>query len=333
MRLRLHPGQESQDGAAENGGCPATLLPLGGEGTPWSVPSTPAAAASDLERKIEVLRKRLEVRRGALRGGAARPAPAGGAAHQPAVAPPPLPAGAVRSESSVPVAHAGMEASGPVARVGQAVTSPVAAHDHLLGAAGKAVEAGASGAAWDEGRPAVGERRRRSPSSEVGEANRPPPLLELRRRSPMAETLSSDATLRGNPAHLAAPSAHERAGTEAVVDARLRLGILGRSSPADAEQEIIDSCHAPADRRQTPCAAAAGLGVPANGIHYSTLLGPAGASLDIQILEAVFGRSTLTAESVKRAREAAESRLRGVRRLIEENLREDLELQVFFSVI
>lgn len=52
-----------------------------------------------------------------------------------------------------------------------------------------------------------------------------------------------------------------------------------------------------------------------------------GTSLDMAALEVALSGSALSAESLQRAREVAERRLRGVRRLMEENLREDLELQ------
>ena len=51
---------------------------------------------------------------------------------------------------------------------------------------------------------------------------------------------------------------------------------------------------------------------------------------DLPGLAAALAGPALSAESLQRAREIAERRLRGVRRLMEENLREDLELQARF---
>ena len=58
--------------------------------------------------------------------------------------------------------------------------------------------------------------------------------------------------------------------------------------------------------------------------------GSAVANVDLSGLAATLAGPALSAESLQRAREIAERRLRGVRRLMEENLREDLELQARF---
>jgi hypothetical protein len=63
--------------------------------------------------------------------------------------------------------------------------------------------------------------------------------------------------------------------------------------------------------------------------HSQDNIGQLGSSFNVSELEAALSGSALSAESLQKAREVAERRLRGVRRLMEENLREDLELQAW----
>jgi len=63
--------------------------------------------------------------------------------------------------------------------------------------------------------------------------------------------------------------------------------------------------------------------------HSQDNIGQHGSSFNVSELEAALSGSALSAESLQMAREVAERRLRGVRRLMEENLREDLELQAW----
>jgi hypothetical protein len=64
--------------------------------------------------------------------------------------------------------------------------------------------------------------------------------------------------------------------------------------------------------------------------EFSSSTSNSAVSADLPGLAAALAGPALSSESLQRAREIAERRLRGVRRLMEENLREDLELQVTF---
>jgi len=54
----------------------------------------------------------------------------------------------------------------------------------------------------------------------------------------------------------------------------------------------------------------------------------ASGAASARALDAVLASPAVSVEALQRAREKAEKKLQGVRRLMEENLREDLELQM-----
>ena len=382
----------------------AALIDAGADGAML----TPGRATSVLEKKIALLKKKIELKRGAApREGSARPSASAGSSHQPAM--PPLLT--VRGDAAPEiVAHQGLSSlAGGHVTTAVSLSTSSAAQPHLSqannlqssvannlqssalssaaaqpsGSFSKTREVGISGKVREDGRPAVGDRRQRSPNVEMDEANRPPPLLELRRRSPAAETLRSDSPQR--PVEVLGRSnqapASANPGAEGVFNARLQFGGRSRSPAAEAEDGPADRGNSTDIRRRSPSVAAAVAPAPADVAvrpveHQEVrrlpaaatvscsasfaakdrdsrssvlLLGGASAdkeqgdvaveidsagatahcvNIDVLALETALTGPALSAESLQRAREVAERRLRGVRRLMEENLREDLELQV-----
>ncbi len=117
------------------------------------------------------------------------------------------------------------------------------------------------------------------------------------------------------------------------IDSGVIGALVASSAGGSGSMLILAGDHVSAGRVNTLSSDGAGGGnhaVSAGGLVALPVLGSAAGNVDLSGLAAALAGPAVSAESLQRAREIAERRLRGVRRLMEENLREDLELQARF---